>query len=486
MVTARPSCRGTADVPCNMHCHLLDLPVELQLKIIQELVRDEDIRAHANDYDVNDIEKQDEPIKIYHDLINWSCTSSYFRNLLAPDVFKITKLVNNEKSASSLSTLAKSPHRIHLKELYFIGFALGHTYSEEAAFSDTEGILPRSVDALLRNLHWFPSLERLNIKFHVNFETIDDDDFFRRHVFETETPEQVLQAEKSVAYRALMFRTYFALMQNKPPHFKHLDIRQFIRRKVSTFSDAAFHDFLAHLEQFTLSIYFDESNLIVNEPDFEVMGKLDEYFFNHLAKVTTLSIKNSTTEHLPLGLKGGIHVPLTLQADQMPLLTALHLDHIFVSPELVDFLVGHKDTLKELALSNCWASTGADSIAHNGICWSQLFTSILSANPVQLRRFELIGDAHIPLHIPLPRVYLLEEAEDLKKLCAIPRQGPGRVFFPYADLEGMSCVLCYDREESWAAFRKMEDQESWDRLMRLVDRNAKEQVSEGQGGLRDR
>lgn len=108
-------------------------------------------------------------------------------------MFKTVTLVNYEKSGSSLGTVAKNPHKIHVKELHFIGFALGHTYSEEAAFSDTEGILPRRVDSLLRNLHWFPSLERLSIKFDVNFETIDDD--FRTRVFETETPKQVLQAE---------------------------------------------------------------------------------------------------------------------------------------------------------------------------------------------------------------------------------------------------------------------------------------------------
>lgn len=150
-----------------------------------------------------------------------------------------------------------------------------------------------------------------------------------------------------------MFRTYFALMQNKPPHFKHLDIRQLIWRKVSTFSDAAFHDFLARFEQFTLSIYLEESiwsNITVTEPYSEVMGKLDEYFFNHLAKITTLPIKASNKEHLLLGLKGGIYAPLTLQAHQIPLLTALHLNYIFTSPELVDFLVSRKDTLKELTL----------------------------------------------------------------------------------------------------------------------------------------
>lgn len=64
----------------DMECSLLKLPAELLLKIIEELRRGENVKTHVNDDKENDddyTESKDEPIKIYHDLISWSCTCSY-------------------------------------------------------------------------------------------------------------------------------------------------------------------------------------------------------------------------------------------------------------------------------------------------------------------------------------------------------------------------------------------------------------------------
>ncbi len=447
--------------------------------IIEELLRDEDIEAHANDgkKDNDDHKgKKDEEIKIYHDLITWSCTSSYFRNLLAPYIFKTAKLVNDEKSGSSLNSVAKSPHNVHIKELHFIGSALGDAHSEDAAFSDTERILPGSVHALLCDLQRFPSLERLIIKFDYNFENIDEWIEGMDLCAEEETPEQVLKAEASAAWRALMSRTYSALTKNKSPHFKHLEIRQLIWKQVSTFSDPAFHHFLSHFEQFTLSIHGEDngagwkSNKTAEYP--ALMGKLDEYFFNHLAKITSLSV--IAPEEGPLGLEGMSHAPLSLKTDQMPLLKALHLEYIFASPELIGFLVGHKDTLEELTLRNCYASP--EGLAENGIYWSQLFTSLLSACPAQLRRFEL-GGSEMPL--THEECFGREENEeevpdDVREARTILQQNPRRRLFPYAILDDKYGMLFHNEEDNLASFLRGEDQGSWDRLMELVEGNAKE------------
>ena len=108
-----------------------------------------------------------------------------------------------------------------------------------------------------------------------------------------------------------------------------------------------------------------------------VIGNLDKHFLNHLANVTSLSIKASG-EGL-LGLEGVHHVPLALKAGQMPLLTTPYLEHMFASPELIDFLVAHTDTLEELTLCDCYASP--EGLANNGIYWSQVFNSLSSTNP---------------------------------------------------------------------------------------------------------
>ena len=439
-----------------MHCNLLQLPAELLRMIIEE-VRLDDVIKYPLDI---------KPVSINHSLINWSGTCSYFRDLLAPDVFKSVKLVNHEKSGSSLDTVAKSQHNVHVKELHFIGSALGDAHSEEAAFSDTEKIFPCCVDGLISDLQRFPSLERLTLDFDYEFEDTDGFSWPEYTFAEEETPEQVLEAEASVAWRALMSRTYSALSQNRSPHFKHLEIRNLIWKDVSTYKDAAFHDFLSHIEQFTFSIHVHES-LQGWELDRSLIEKLDVYFFNHLASVKTLSIKGKETEYT--WLDASIHTPLALKVDQMPSLTTLHLDLIFISPELSDFLVGHKDTIEELILRDCYASTGPETDIDNGIYWSQLFTSLCSTCPAQLQRLELVYTSVDSLSFE--DILFTEEFKDMLPILL---QDSKRILFPYAiEPNGPDLPLQYCWEECFAAFLKGEDQKSWDRLAGLVQGNVK-------------
>lgn len=100
---------SATELPANMHCNLIDLSAELHLIIIEELLR-YDLEGH----DDNE-ERQDKRINVYHHLINWSSTSSYFRNLLEPNIFKTVKLVNGDKISASLITLANSPHNALVK-----------------------------------------------------------------------------------------------------------------------------------------------------------------------------------------------------------------------------------------------------------------------------------------------------------------------------------------------------------------------------------
>ena len=163
-------------------------------------------------------------------------------------------------------------------------------------------------------------------------------------------------------------------------------------------------------------------------------------------------------------------MPLALKADQMPLLATLHLDYIFASPELNDFLVGHKDTLEELVLCNCYASTSDDEgLAENGIHWSQIFTPLFSAHPPRLRRLELIGrDMRGLLD---KRDFTEEQYEQVR---TVHRQDPERIMFPYAFLDFACGTLYYDEHTSLKSLLNGEDQRSWDRLVELVKRNAEE------------
>ena len=105
-----------------MHCHLLQLPVELTQMIVEELRQD--IEAYSNKRDdleeIQDDDQEEKPyeaIRIYRDLINWGSTCSYFRNLFAPDVYKSVKLVNDEESGMTVNALANSQHCVSLVPL---------------------------------------------------------------------------------------------------------------------------------------------------------------------------------------------------------------------------------------------------------------------------------------------------------------------------------------------------------------------------------
>lgn len=451
-----------------MHCNLLNLPAEVHLEIIKELLQDEDIDIHTNDGPKDDhgfSEKHEKPVKIYRDLINWSCTCSYFRSLLAPKIFKTTQLVNDEKSGSSLIAVAKSPHKIHVKELYFIGSVLRPAHIRGVAPSNSGGILPYSVDTLLRDLQQFPSLEKLSIEID-NKPAYYECGCCGESLYETTIG--------TARWYALLFRTYSALTQNKSPRFKHFEIRRLVWKEVNIFRHAAFHDFLGHFEQFTLSIFGPELiNGEMSDTKNEypaVVKNLDKYFFNHLVNVTTLSIK--APKVAPLGLEGlKFSSSLTLSAGQMPLLVTLHLDYIFACRQLIAFLVGHKRTLQEVTLRDCYAC-GEYLILHSlhrGTTWSKLFTSISSARPAQLRRFELVGS-----FLPLPSEYQFKEDAEDKMIPTILRQNPERILFPYVDMcDGFQPALSYDVDWSFDAFFRGDDQRAWDQLMKLVKGNVK-------------
>ena len=199
-----------------MCCNLLDLLIELYLKIIQEIIRNKHIDAHTG--------KQDKPIGISFDLVYWSSRYLCFCNLLALGIFKTVKLVNDKNNDSSLNVLAKSLHNIYVKELHFLDFSLKSIYSKEFIFSDIEETLASSVNELLCDLQQFPRLEKVSIEFKFNSLDLSWLDPLVKNL------------------------TYLVLIKNNSLYFKHSELRQFMLKEVSTLSHAAFHNLLGHLE----------------------------------------------------------------------------------------------------------------------------------------------------------------------------------------------------------------------------------------------
>ncbi|KAK4692312.1 hypothetical protein P7C71_g4862, partial [Lecanoromycetidae sp. Uapishka_2] len=452
---------------------LIDLSVELQLKIAEDLLNGNECQDEDTKKQENNVKLNGDTTRIQVDLVHWSCTSSYFRHLLAPYIFKTIRLCNEEKSGVSVTALAKCPYSEYVKELHFIGSAPGDAKCKEEAFSDTVAIFPKSVDALLSDLRQFPNLETLSVEFAYRFDDYKEWDEGLDLCAEEETDEEVEIAEKGIAWRALMLKTYEALTKNREHHLKTLEVRQLVPKKVSIWKSQTFHDLLSRVERFRLSIYGEDNGAgwkINKIEDYcSIMSKLDEFFFDHLKSVTHLIIEAPAEG--PIGLEGMNHIPLALKKEQMPLLKSLHLELIFICPELVSFLLSHSKTLEHLSLTNCYAGIGG--LAENGIHWEELLDPLCDADLKKLRQIHIL-----PEDLPLsegevyPHLVKDEEVSDeVREARRILEADPGRRLFGHAMLDDKYGMILQNEWENLASFQQGEDQRSYDRLVRKVNAN---------------
>lgn len=443
-----------------MACPFFELPAELHLEITKLLPKEDAVRL--------------------------SSTCASYRNFLAPDIFRTITLDNYRNKRLPAQALANSLYGEHVRRLHFIGHApvsrrLG------IAYVDTEGVFPDSVRTSLSDLELFPNLETLTVEFRFSLSSADSwmTDF--RLFDEEEREEQILLAEKSQAWRALIAKTFEALAQNKK--LKALEIVNLPPKEVSTYQSPAFHAFLATLNRFSLSLWGgkDSQGLCTNllKPYLTFLSKLDQFFFNHLHSVTSFVLKAS--EAGPLGLQGGHHAPLALDQTQMPALRTLHLEHVFLCAELLDFLGGHAHVLESLTLHRCFAATELwdmhidensptvnAELAQYRVDWREFFMFLVESRPRRLRRVDITPVEELPYCDGKETDdEMLHEIEALRETMGHDREGRRRLF-AHAALEYESGRLDQDEEVNRWAFLRGEDLWAWERLKELVEENVRE------------
>ena len=110
-----------------------------------------------------------------------------------------------------------------MKEVQFIGSAPGDARRDDAAFSDTAGILPDSVREILAHLRRFEKLEGLRVEFEYDFEDFKEwEDEGVNPGGDVESEEEVRGVEEREAWRALMVRTWEAVLENEKGTVKKL------------------------------------------------------------------------------------------------------------------------------------------------------------------------------------------------------------------------------------------------------------------------
>lgn len=226
-----------------MPCPILDNPAEIKLGIIEAL------QANGT----------------FQDWLNLSCTCQSFRELFIPEIFKSIVLRNDEKSAATIQAIVDAGYGHHVKELHYKGkHAIPHCDYEELAEDDQldeeemGNLLPSSVAEILSDLSLLPNLEGLVIEFPfgdwkdglphgewtTSFYNFDDE----------ESEEEVGEREATYGWRAIMVKSWNAIVQNQHPKIKSLELKGTVAKGVSTWSSQSFRDFLTPIEDFKISI----------------------------------------------------------------------------------------------------------------------------------------------------------------------------------------------------------------------------------------
>ena len=477
-----------------MSCHLLDLQPEIHLIILEELLHRDDSDNQEQDANFDGrcslcredhSEEQRRDRRRLRDIVSWSCTSSYFRNLLVPYILKSVTLRNTNDDGLSLNTLTKTTYGALIKEIHFVGSAPDDKKKEKGEtdreykdrFQKTDSIFPESVGSLLSDLRRFPSLEFLSIKFayHVHDDVKWVNDILVGAEAQ-ETDEQVKESEESGLWRALMNETYEALSKNEETHIKALELKHIMPKRVSAFSSTAFHNFLGQLQQFSVSLYGCDNTAgwKINTSDvyIDFVSKLDTFFFDHLTSVTDLTIK--APEEGPLGLGEAFHPRLALKKDHMPLLKIVNLEYIFIGQELIDFVAGHTETLEVLSLHHGYSTLG--KWTPKAMTWKKFFDSLHEADARKLRCFELS-----PVDLPSKDIDGAIGANDENAWRQSPeaRQvyntDPTRRVFPYANLDTKYGMIFEANYEDEASFLAGQDQASFETLIKKIELTACEQ-----------
>lgn len=482
-----------------MHCSLVDLSDELHLKIIQELLEHDQLlheKSLPKEGELDYTDRDDE-FQYHGDLMNWSCTSLYFRNLLAPYIFTSIKLRNDEKSGASVDALLKGRHGAFVKEIYFLGtIPPGRANPDDNVEDDGDALaegfnkksheaekrtgksvnitLPPVVDDILSGLHQFSNLESLSIGFTYPYESVFDEYFYNEGIDMSGNPEPALDLH------ALMTKSYDTLLRNKNLELRAVEIRKFVWFFTDPYESQNFHDFLSHVEHFTLSVRGGDNGAgwCVNTCDeyLECVARFDELFFDHLASATTLTLK--APYEGPIGLDGFRHARLALRKEQMPLLKSLHLEHIFICQELVNFVASHADSLEQLTLHDCNGRPKSSRDSNDGFYWNHFFDAVRSADLKHLSCLEIRPyNASLSLEETYesrsyPTQTEQEEPENVQQIRRMLNADPRRRVFGYATLDDKyGCCLTED-EENVAALERGEDQVAFDRLMGNVNANA--------------
>jgi hypothetical protein len=455
------------------------------------------------------------------DVMNLGMACRVLRNRTAHRVFHTVRFSNDARIADS-ALAAVRRHGYHIRTLRFVGYA--STEDDEpdkdarkkcnrgagrADDSDSEmgpdeddgpepdddeaaaepstrptnrDILPPSALTLFgADTTLLPNLETFSINFDHDYgEALEYSPHGAAMFHDRENWDSVHEREAKLTMCRLWANTYKALAASKTPP-PGLVLENWSPRGVSTFQTPQWRAYLSRLKTLDLSItaaaeawHFSNSM-----PGYAAdVARMNGFFFTHLTSLHTLTL--STWPFIPLGIKhgNGHHLPLPLKPTTLPALATLTLANIFISPDLVAFLLAHKPTLHTVTLQGAHsaATEFGESAAQPALSWAAFFDALASAleDSPEMALANLVVTSPAPLSETEAKTgkvrYKSERAAVRKVRDEIAADGTGRRrLFGYGDLHrGNGYFVECVRTNQESAIEGV-DQKAYDRLVGVLE-----------------
>ncbi|GAB0138275.1 hypothetical protein EsDP_00006512 [Epichloe bromicola] len=402
------------------------------------------------------------------DIVSLSMTCRAQRFQLIPRIFRSIRFHNSHASAFS-ALQAVNAYGQFVKWITFDCFATpGYMNSTPALKPNTRRVLEG---------HATPNVDTIFVLFNFDLENWagwDDNGARGIEVFENpETKDEVATQEQNWHWRALMNETWQALAANT--RVRRLYISGFVPKATSAFFTDEFRQFLSRLTWVAIDIwgaqYHWNTNMQPNTKSgyVEFLSALDDTLFRHMTGLTYLELRASPSA--PLGLAGTRHIPLALKPEHLPELYTLRLQNCFVGPELVEFIQGHAEGLRQLDVESC-ASGGVYGLgdARNAISWAEFFDRVRRARPSLTTL--LAGCDVIPYISAILSVGAVDPCYAWGIISEVLQGRINNHSFSYAYLDVRHGVFTRSETVSTPHHQGTEDQKAYDRLMEHVQSNA--------------
>ena len=316
--------------------------------------------------------------------VNWSSTCHFYRDLLAPSLFSALILRPRPKSMETMQLLATTPHWRHIASLAFVGTYAHPDRTRQRGSQHIDPLEDFDFDALSVLLsHLPPNLKSLSLDFPTDWDLECDDDYLS--VFDVdEAPEETLEQESSNAWRKLVFTVLDAVTKTDFSSRESFELKllNIPPLPCSVYWSDEFHQLLKCTTDFTLAFdHFDNGagwNMNTMEMPVHFASKLDQWFWDHLTNVKSLSIH--ADDSWPIGLAPGrCHIPLAVPSDDFRFdLTHLSLKWWFIDSELIIFITKHMPSLTHITITNYYANCQeySTSNADSTPKWSSFFEAL--------------------------------------------------------------------------------------------------------------